>query len=126
MDKKIEVFSGEQHDEDWPPDTGAHAFLAWFQRKLLHVPQEFWASAIIEIGGADGYGTIKIYYRRPETDEEAATRAAKRQHRLKVAEDEERKTFERLARKYATSGGKPAVVLARLEELLQGDSDETT
>lgn len=75
---QIKVFEQEQHDGEWPP-TKAVDCIAWFQAKVSEIPEEYRATATIEIDSAGGYegshfGKITISYWRIETDEEVEAR----------------------------------------------------
>ena len=67
----------EQHygcADDWPPSNAA-GFIAWLQAKLMLVPEEYRESAGLEIEPAevgDSDLCIRLYWDRPQTEEEAA------------------------------------------------------
>lgn len=97
------VFSAEQYDSNWPPEEFA-AFREWLEDKREEIPEEFMASAMIQIDSKISYGqslaTIKVSYDRPETPQEVAARQAKEQARMGEQERQERALLEALQRKY--------------------------
>lgn len=108
MDKRREVqitiFNQEQYDDEWIPDKLVDA-IAWLTGKLEEIPEEFRAIAEIEVDSESGYegshyGHIEITYRRPETDEEMATRLAEEKRCANARERDEMETLRRLKLKY--------------------------
>lgn len=105
---KIVVFNGEQYDDDWPTldsSTTLLAAIAWFNDKLIAIPEEYRESASCEIDSAGGwegshYGHIEIWYNRPETDEEMKSRAEKEAKRADKKKREELATLAALKAKY--------------------------
>jgi hypothetical protein len=77
---KVDVFSGQRYDGDWPPNDAA-GFIAWFQGKIDTIPAEHRSDARIELDSESSYedshyASIGISYWRPETDGEMEARAA--------------------------------------------------
>lgn len=70
-----ECMSFNRHLDEWPPQK-ATDFLAWFQTKLLEVPEQYRDSATIDFFSSDSGGddNIDITWKRPETPEEAELR----------------------------------------------------
>ena len=104
---KVKVFSQESYDEEWPPEN-AMEYLAWFAAKIASIPEEYRASAKVEIDSVSSYenssyATIKITYTRPETDAEWAGRVAENDARERRQAERERKEFERLRAKFGSS-----------------------
>jgi len=56
----------------------AEAFIAFFQKQLDLIPEEFRSSATIDLDTSPFYDsveeTIEVYYSRPETEEEIQAR----------------------------------------------------
>jgi hypothetical protein len=78
--KTVVVFDNGNSDE-WPPIEAA-GFFGWFHRKLDLIPQEYRATASIELDSVSGYegnhyAHIRITYERLETDFEMSCRENK-------------------------------------------------
>ena len=76
----VTVFSEIDYQDNWPP-SNAIEFISWLTEKIELIPIEYRKEAIIDINSQHGYdettyADIKIYYTRPETDEEMADREA--------------------------------------------------
>lgn len=106
MDRRavdVSVCDVEQYDAGWIPYNLAEA-ITWLQRHLVAIPEEYRASATIDINSTgyydSQYAQIKIGYVRPENNEEVAGRVAAAQWAIKIAEDREREQFERLRAKF--------------------------
>jgi hypothetical protein len=73
MELWYHVCSLEQYNGEWVPNNLIEA-IAWLQEKLCEVPEDYRASATIEISSDCSYdsshATLEINYRRPETAEE--------------------------------------------------------
>lgn len=81
--------------KDYPPDC-ASEFLAWFERKLAGIPEEFRDSATIDIEEYDyDRPGIEINYDRPETDEEESARES---WELQLTERHKRDAIAKIAR----------------------------
>lgn len=101
---RVDVFSGQRYDGDWPPDGFTDA-LAWFQDKLAQIPDKFKGVARCEISSEGGYedshyGYIEIWYYRPETEDEKAERIAKRDAELAAQRFNELAILRTLKEKY--------------------------
>jgi len=101
MDKKITIYDGE--DPDIP--KGINGFMTFWNRKISEIPVEFQDSTKIVIdadGWPDGCASIKvkIYYYRPETDEERQYREERENLRTEATRQREIEQFERLRKKY--------------------------
>lgn len=102
--KRVVVFDGEQYDGGWPPED-ARRCVAWFSEKLESIPSKYRATAKIEIDARGGYedsyyARIKIYYDRPETDDEENTREAETRRQQEVKKEQELRTLAALKAKY--------------------------
>lgn len=77
--KQVTVFNGTPYTDDFPSHGNAREFLAWFAGKLASIPEEFQASAQIELEAHMCYDcpevNVCISYTRHETQNEANTRA---------------------------------------------------
>ena len=104
--KRVTVFDQEQCDGEWPPSDAAE-FVAWFDGKISEIPGEYMSSANIEIDCASGYectsyARIQIYYDRPETDSEMASREAGELRRKEAQKAKELRTLAELRAKYGS------------------------
>ena len=75
----VTVADVEQYNADFPP-SGLSAFAAWLQDRIAEIPPEYRDSSEIDFGYTYGYDddvwvTLKIWYERPETPEEASEKA---------------------------------------------------
>lgn len=99
----MDLFRQSHCDPEWPL-TNAVQFANWFAGKLGEVPEQYRASAKIEIDAYDYcgalYAQITIYYIRPESDDEMAAREAREQRLKSETEAAELRTLERLKAKY--------------------------
>ena len=105
MNKQITVFNAEEYDsqKDWP-SKNAVEFVKWFQGKLDLIPAEYHNVAFIDLDSHTSYDSseieIDIYYDRPETAEEIATR----EHKIQMQKEHERinelALLEKLKKKY--------------------------
>lgn len=89
---------------NWPPE-GLPYFIAWMQKKLEEVPEEFRDNSYCEIDsesyGYDGITVrLKIGYHRPETDEEIAIRKKEEVDRLEARIQYELRELRNLRAKY--------------------------
>ena len=98
------VVSAEAYDPDFPPSDLA-GFIAWAEGLLDDIPEEYRATATVEIGSVGSYydshyANIEVTYRRPETDEEWEARKKSVMDRANAAEEEERRILAQLKAKY--------------------------
>lgn len=64
----------KKYDIHWPT-TNASGFMAWFQSRILEIPEESRDSLTIDIDSDDsGCAVIEFAYTRIETDDEEAIR----------------------------------------------------
>lgn len=104
--KLIEIFSGEQFDDNWPDNdcdgTKLIALIAWFQSKLDAVPSEFKETARCQLGVSltddDYYSSIKIWYTRPETEQEISKREFEKEEKSRRDQAAWEQIQEQLAR----------------------------
>ena len=54
MSKKIEVYSGESHQENWPPDKLVE-FRDWINTQIDKIPAKYQGSAEIDIRFYEAY-----------------------------------------------------------------------
>ena len=104
MEVNVEVFKGELYDGDWPPQDAA-GYLKWFKDKLDSIPEEYRASAKIELDSESGYegchyASINIHYDRPESDDEVSIREREVNNRIESARDRDLQQLARLKLKY--------------------------
>ena len=104
--KTVTVVAAEQYDEGFPP-TNLLAFTKWLETHLASIPPEYRGGAEIVFDHVESYGdsvyvTVHIFYERPETQEEAAERAACSRHALAEKELRERLLYAQLKAKYET------------------------
>lgn len=102
--KRVSVLDAEQYEDGFPPGK-LPDFMAWLAEHINRIPEEYRASAEIEIDSRGSYedshyATIKISYVRPETDEEWDARKANVMSRVRQAEEQERKAYEALKAKF--------------------------
>lgn len=106
MHHEVMLLDAEQYDQDFPSDQRAKDFIGWLEALIQQAPPEYRDSVYIELGSTGGYegshyATIKVAYRRPETDEELAARVADYERVQAAKEAHERAELDRLTRKFA-------------------------
>ena len=106
QEKRITVVSAEQYDPGFPPSPLLE-FAAWLGAIIEEIPEEYRATAQIEIDSVGSYydshyGQVEVTYRRPETDEEWEARKQDVMSRVRAAEDQERCAYEALKQKFET------------------------
>ena len=104
--KRITVFDKEEGTNEWPPED-AKGFIAWFVGKAEAIPEEYRATATIEITSVilygDEYANIKIHYSRPETDGEKERREGQEKRTKEDIKDRELQQLAALKAKYEPS-----------------------
>jgi len=93
---EVEVFY-EYSSNSWDADV----FLKEINEAIAKIPPEFRDSAKVELEGED-YGKLRIYYVAPESVETVNKRIAECYAYAKQGQDDERRQFERLKKKYET------------------------
>jgi len=100
---KVNLLSVETYDDDFPPEN-LREFQSWVNDKIGMIPLSFLPNAVIEIEGYSTHDTdkvsIEIYYDRPMTKEEEATKEAAVNESRKAIQNRERKELARLKAKY--------------------------
>lgn len=99
---KVTVYDSETSRQSYPEDLQKYA--QWIQAKLNQIPEQFQPNATIEIDAYWSYGDpcsrLTIEYRRPETDEEQASRERIEQAKADEIRNLELATLEKLRAKY--------------------------
>jgi hypothetical protein len=100
----VTLADAEQYDDGFPPSS-AMEFMAWLKGHLDSIPEEFRASAELEIDSNSGYedshyAHVVLSYQRPATAEEIAARVDKRARRAAEALAQEKAAYEALKQKY--------------------------
>lgn len=86
--QRVNVFNvSGKYRKDWPPEK-APEFLAFFATLLEKVPEEYRDAVKIGFGSESGYddstdATLEVYYYRPPTEVEVASRKKEDEDRAK-------------------------------------------
>jgi hypothetical protein len=102
---KIVVYEYDDCAESLP--VNADKFMVFWQDKLNLVPKEFLSAAKISLNACHGtYDDdvdleAKVYYSRPETDQETKEREDKLLYRQSVMDRDDRMEYERLKAKFS-------------------------
>lgn len=101
QEKRVEIFSAEQYDGNFPPDN-LQEFASWLDSIVEEIPEEHRETAEIEISSYydSRCGRVTISYRRPETDAEWESRKRDVLERVRQQEDAERQAYEALKAKF--------------------------
>lgn len=104
MYTRVTITDMESWQDGWPPEN-AEGFLAWFAEKIASVPEEYRASATVEISSRSGYdgdtsACLSIQYLRPETPQEEQARQQAEQQDHWLRETRERQQLAALKAKY--------------------------
>lgn len=90
-------------DNEWPSESPL-GFIEWFQDLLKDIPEEYRASARIEITSEEQYGdsvsVIILTYSRPETDKEQSRREELAASLAEARKKRELAMLETLQKKY--------------------------
>jgi hypothetical protein len=105
MRKEVVLLNAEQYDEGFPKDKNARDFIKWLEGMIDQAPPEYRDSVYIELDSESGYegshyASIKIAYRRPETDAEFAANIADYERVQAEKDRHDKAEFERLKSKY--------------------------
>jgi len=104
QEKRIVTVKAEQYDPDFAPGQ-LQEFVLWSNALLDEIPEEFRATAEIEISSTSSYydshyATIEVTYRRPETDEEWEARKQDVAARMQEEKQRELNLLAQLQAKY--------------------------
>ena len=97
---EVVLFRQGQYDGEWPP-TNAIELVEWLNNHMASVPEQYRSSVYMEIDSTSHYATVKVAYRRPETDEELGARVARYEAALRDKEAHDRAEFDRLSKKFS-------------------------
>ncbi len=99
----VKVVDAEQYSDGFPP-SNLTDFMAWLDKAITAIPEEYREAARFEIDTSSSYGdycaSVEVSYCRPETDAEWDARKAHVMQRVQQAESEQRAEFERLKAKF--------------------------
>jgi hypothetical protein len=104
----VVVDEAEKYYDGWIPEQPEEA-LAWLADRVAEIPKEFmhnayiWFSTSCDYDG-EGVPIVRIFYERPETEEEITARLNREKRVRDALEAQERQTLAALQAKY---GGKP-------------------
>jgi len=108
MLKKITTFTSGAITYDMP--SKPTEFLAFWEEKFNEVPEEYRDSTEIEFEADmdydDSFCSVKIYYYRPETEEEKEEREARETQKKRHLEALERQQLVFLQKKYGGNNDK--------------------
>jgi hypothetical protein len=101
---EVVIYDWEKYNGEAPPEN-AKAFIAWLNDLIEQVPTEFQEGVYVELDSTSGYegthyATVKVAYRRPETDEELGHRVAEYESAVRAKEAHDRAEFDRLKTRY--------------------------
>lgn len=101
--KKVVVHDASQYDGDFIPSNFTEA-LSWLQEKLVSIPKEHRALAILGIDSYSEYDSsyvrVEISFERPETDDEMSARIENEKQAVSTHEQRERADLARLKAQY--------------------------
>lgn len=104
MHHEVVLLNKEQYGDGFPADHNARDFIKWLEGVIDQAPPEYRDMVFIEIDSTTSYdqslATVKVAYRRPETDEELAARQAEFERVRAAKEAHDRAEFARLKAKF--------------------------
>lgn len=104
MKQEIEVIVYEVGSIEYDLPTTPKEFLSWWEEKFALVPEEFRDSTVVEVSSGSYYDStmvsVTVRYTRMETDVEEEKREALEGRRAKQKEEEERRKYLELQKKY--------------------------
>lgn len=105
MDITITIFDKEKYEgKDWP-ERAAVSYIKWFAGKTNEAPHEYRDSVEIKLSSVGGYdgdhdASIRITYKRPETQKETQLRLDRERVREDSVKKRELADLQRLKSKY--------------------------
>ena len=109
--KTITETNYDNHEWNQDPPENLIEHIAWLEEKLQSIPEEFRESAFVKIYADEEYGDptliYKIWFSRPETDNEEATRERQDQARAESVREREIAELAKLRAKYESEQTTP-------------------